>query len=180
MNYSIRKAALSDRSAIQNLIAASARGLSRAHYDDSQIEAAVSEVFGVDTDLIDDESYFVAETDSGQLAGCGGWSRRRNLYGGDQFENRNSEMLDPRVEPARIRAFFVHPDFARHGIGRAMLAHCESDAAAHGFSSLELMSTLPGIALYEACGYRQAETFELELGQAIKLPLVRMYKTLTI
>jgi GNAT superfamily N-acetyltransferase len=178
VNYSIRKAVLSDRAAIQELIAASARGLSRAHYDDVQIEAAISVVFGVDTDLIDDETYFVAETNFGQIVGCGGWSRRKTLFGGDQFGNRDSEMLDPRTEPARIRAFFVHPDFSRQGIGRSILSHCESDAEAHGFQSLELMATLPGIALYEACGYLWDEPFELELGQDIKLPLVKMSKRL--
>ena len=180
MNYSIRKAVLSDRAAIQELIAASARGLSRTHYDDVQIEAAISVVFGVDTDLIDDETYFVAEANFGQIIGCGGWSRRKTLFGGDQFGNRDSEMLDPRTEPARIRAFFVHPDFSRQGIGRAILSHCESDAEAHGFQSLELMATLPGIALYEACGYLRDEPFELELGQDIKLPLVKMYKRLDL
>jgi GNAT superfamily N-acetyltransferase len=179
LDYTIRKAVLSDRAAIQELIAASARGLSRTHYDDSQIEAAISSVFGVDTDLIDDETYFVAEGSSGQFIGCGGWSRRRTLYGGDQFGSRDSEVLDPGTDPARIRAFFVHPDFSRQGIGRAIPSLCESDAQAHGFQSLELMATLPGIALYEACGYLRDEPFELELGQDIKLPLVKMYKRIS-
>jgi len=178
VSYSIRRAVLADPEAIQDLIAASARGLSRIHYDDAQIEAAVSEVFGVDTDLIDDETYFVAETDSGQLVGCGGWSRRKNLYGGDQFADRNSERLQPGIEPARIRAFFVHPDFAWQGIGRSLLSTCEGDALAHGFQSLELMATLPGIPLYEAEGYVQGQTFDLELSHGIILPLIKMTKSL--
>lgn len=175
MDYLIRKAVLSDRAAIQELIVASARGLSQTHYTDAQIEAAISEVFGVDTDLIEDETYFVAEA-NGKLVGCGGWSRRQTLFGGDQFGSRDSKLLDPRTEPGRIRAFFVHPNFARQGIGRAILACCEADARAHSFKSLELMATLPGIALYEACGYFKDEPFELELGQDITLPLVKMYK----
>ena len=178
MNYSIRKAVLTDRAAIQDLIAGSARGLSRGYYDDSQIEAAVRVVFGVDTDLIDDETYFVAETNSGELIGCGGWSRRKNLYGGDQYETRNSETLQPGIEPARIRAFFVHSNHARQGIGRAILTTCERDAFAHGFQSLELMATLPGVPFYEVEGYVKGEPFYLELDEGITLPLIRMTKRL--
>jgi len=178
VNYSIRKAVLADRPAIQELIAASARGLSRTYYDDAQIEAAVSEVFGVDSDLIDDETYYVAETISGQLIGCGGWSRRKALFGGDQFASRDSEMLQAGTEPGGIRAFFVHPDCARQGIGRAILSTCERDALAHGFQSLTLMATLPGVPLYEAEGYIQDQPFDLELGQGVILPLIKMNKHL--
>jgi GNAT superfamily N-acetyltransferase len=137
-------------------------------------------VFGVDTDLIDDETYFVAETNSGQLIGCGGWSRRRNLYGGDQYEIRNSEMLQPGIEPARIRAFFIHPDYARQGIGRAILTTCERDAFAHGFQTLELMATLPGVPLYEVEGYVKDEPFDLDLDEGITLPLIKMTKHLKL
>src|SRR6185436_15604432 len=108
MGYSIRKAKLEDRSDIQQLIAESARGLSRAHYSDAQIEAAIATVFGVDTSLIDDGTYFVVE-ETGQLIGCGGWSKRRTLYGGDQFADRDVSYLDPDSDPAKIRAFFIHP-----------------------------------------------------------------------
>ncbi|MBD0326825.1 MAG: GNAT family N-acetyltransferase, partial [Pyrinomonadaceae bacterium] len=143
MSIILRKANFDDRPAITQLIELSARALSRDDYSDEQIEAAINEVFGVDSDLIHDETYFVAEV-SGALVGCGGWSRRRTLFGGDQFAKRESTELDPRCEAARIRAFFIHPEWARKGIGRAILEKCEAEARASGFQSLELMATLPG------------------------------------
>ena len=177
MGYSIRKARLDDRNNIQQLIAESARGLSRADYSDAQIEAAIATVFGVDTDLIEDGTYFVAE-DGGVLIGCGGWSRRRTLFGGDQFTERDASYLDPKSEPAKIRAFFIHPGHARKGVGRAILNRCEDEAAAHGFRAMELMATLPGVKFYEACGYLGQGDFDLELGEAVKLGLVPMRKSL--
>lgn len=175
MDYSIRKATLDDRGGIQQLIAESARGLSRGHYNDAQIEAAIVTVFGVDTDLIEDGTYFVAESE-GVLVGCGGWSRRRTLFGGDQFTARDASYLDPAADPGKIRAFFVHPDHARKGIAQAILARCESEAAAHGFRAVELMATLPGVKFYEACGYSGQGTYELELTDGVKLELVPMRK----
>ena len=177
MAFHLRQAVLTDRSKIQNLIAASARGLSRAHYNDSQIEAAVATVFGVDTDLIDDGTYFVAE-EAGNFLGCGGWSRRRTLFGGDQFSSRDENYLDPASEPAKIRAFFVRPDQARKGIARAILSRCETEAAAHGFRALELMATLPGVDFYAACGYAAQGCYELSLGEDVRLELIPMRKEL--
>ena len=153
MDYTLRKATLDDRPAIEELIKLSARGLSRADYSDEQIEGAIRTVFGVDTNLIEDDTYFVVESD-GELIGCGGWSKRRTLFGGDQYTTRDESELDPKTEPARIRAFFVHPEHARKGIARAILAACESEAKAAGFCALELMATLPGIKFYEANGYQ--------------------------
>ena len=170
----IRKATIDDRDAIESLIAESARGLSRRHYSDTQIEAALATVFGVDSDLIEDGTYFVVE-DSGVLLGCGGWSKRKNLFGGDRYELRDASYLDPELEPARIRAFFVNPVHARKGIGRMLLAHCESEARAQGFRTLELMSTLPGIEFYKSCGYVQTGTFALDL-DGVKLELMPMRK----
>lgn len=175
MAYSIRKASLADRDAIQQLIAESARGLSRKYYDDAQIEGAIASVFGVDTTLIDDGTYFVVESEQG-LIGCGGWSRRRTLFGGDQYETRDTSYLDPASEPAKIRAFFIHPDHARKGVGRALLDRCESEAAAHGFRVLELMSTLPGVKFYQSCGYVERGDFHLDLRENVKLELVPMRK----
>ena len=143
-----------------------ARALSAADYTTEQVEGALRGAFGVDTQLIRDGSYFVIEAGS-KLAGCGGWSRRRTLFGGDQFSNRDTNELDPRTEAAKIRAFFIHPNFARQGIARAILARCESEARANGFRSLELISTLPGIKLYEACGYEKAEPIEYEVDGVI-------------
>ena len=177
MDYIIRKAVLDDRQAIERLIVESARALSLEDYSEQQIEAAISTVFGVDTDLILDGTYFVAES-SGVLIGCGGWSKRRTLFGGDQFASRDSSELDPKVEAAKIRAFFVHPQCARKGVGRAILAACESAASAYGFRSLELMATLPGLKLYRACGYEGDERVEYEIGEGVHIEFVPMRKDL--
>jgi GNAT superfamily N-acetyltransferase len=177
MDYIIRKANLGDRQAIEQLIALSARGLSREDYSERQIEAAVTTVFGVDTDLILDGTYFVADR-SGVLIGCGGWSKRRTLFGGDRYAVRDSSELDPRSERAKIRAFFVHPECARKGIGRAILSACESEARDCGFRSLELMATLPGVKLYEACGYEGDGRVEYEIGDGVRIELVPMRKEL--
>ncbi|HWF88407.1 MAG TPA: GNAT family N-acetyltransferase [Pyrinomonadaceae bacterium] len=173
----IRKATMDEREAIKQLIAASARLLSREHYSDQQIEAAIATVFGVDTDLIEDGTYFVAEID-GQLAGCGGWSKRKTLFGGDQYSSRDAAYLDPRSEPAKIRAFFIHPDHARKGLARAILTRCEDEARAHGYRALELMSTLPGIEFYKSCGFVETGNFDLDLTDKVKLELVPMRKEL--
>jgi len=171
----IRKANIEEREAIQQLIAESARLLSREHYSDAQIEAAIITVFGVDTDLIDDGTYFVAEIER-QLAGCGGWSKRKTLFGGDQYMSRDAGYLDPQSEPARIRAFFIHPDHARKGIARAILSRCEDEARAQGFRALELMATLPGIEFYKSCGFVETGDFALDLTDTVKLELVPMRK----
>lgn len=173
----IRKATIEDRSKIQELIAASARGLSREHYDDTQIEAAIANMFGVDTDLIEDGTYFVAEIE-GELVGCGGWSRRRTLFGGDQYTTRDRGYIDPATDPARIRAFFIHPDHARKGIALAILTRCETEAAAHGFRAMELLSTLPGVKFYKACGYTEEGHIDLDLTENVKLGFVPMRKEL--
>ena len=177
MDYIIRKANLDDRAAIERLIMASARNLSRGDYSEQQIEAALRTVFGVDTNLILDGTYFVAES-LGTLIGCGGWSKRRTLFGGDQFAVRDSSELDPQTEPAKIRAFFIHPDYARKGIGRAILSRCESEARAYGFRSLELMATLPGLKLYRDCGYEGVERVEYEIEEGVRIEFVPMRKDL--
>lgn len=173
----IRQATIEDREPIKQLIAESARILSRAHYNDAQIDAAIAVVFGVDTTLIEDGTYFVAEI-SGTLAGCGGWSRRKTLFGGDQYSSRDTGYLDPDSEFAKIRAFFIHPDHARKGIARAILARCEDEARAQGFRGLELMSTLPGVDFYKSCGFSERGTFDLELTNGVKLEFVPMQKQL--
>lgn len=177
MSYIIRKATLADCPAIEQLIVASARGLSRADYSREQIEGAIRTVFGVDTNLILDGTCFVADND-GELIGCGGWSKRRTLFGGDQYATRDAAELDPKTEAAKIRAFFIHPEHARKGIARAILGRCEAEAKAAGFQSLELMSTLPGIKLYEACGYQSADRVELDVGEGATIELLPMRKDL--
>jgi GNAT superfamily N-acetyltransferase len=176
-DYVIRKATLQDREAIQHLIAQSARLLSRDHYHDIQIESAIETVFGVDTDLINDGTYFVAEHADG-LVGCGGWSKRKTLFGGDQFTDRASGMLDPATEPAKIRAFFIHPQHARKGIAGLILEYCEKEARAGGFQALELMATLPGVPFYHAAGFTSQKPFELELREGVVLELISMRKEL--
>jgi len=177
MDYTLRKANLEDREAIEQLIVESARNLSREDYSEQQIEAAILTVFGVDTDLILDGTYFVAES-SGMLIGCGGWSKRRTLFGGDRFASRDSSELDTKLEAAKIRAFFVHPEYARRGVGRTILAACESEARAYGFRSIELMATLPGLKLYKACGYDGDRRVEYEIGDGVNIEFVPMRKDL--
>jgi GNAT superfamily N-acetyltransferase len=177
MNYILRKATLDDRAAITQLIIESARSLSRDDYSDQQIEGAIATVFGVDTNLIIDGTYFVADS-NGELIGCGGWSKRKTLFGGDQYTSRDASHLDPQTEPAKIRAFFIHPEHARKGIARAILTACETEAKAAGFQALELMSTLPGIKLYEACGYSGDNRVELEVAKGVTIGLLPMRKEL--
>lgn len=175
MEYGIRRATLEDRAALERLIGESARGLSRGDYSDEQVEAALASVFGVDTDLIRDGTYYVAEA-AGEPIGCGGWSKRKTLFGGDRFAARDSGYLDPAQEPAKIRAFFVHPEWARKGVAAAILETCEREAQAQGFRSLELMATLPGVKLYAARGYEAEEQVEYEIADGVTIEFVPMRK----
>jgi len=176
MSIILRQARLDERAEIEQLIAAAARGLSRADYTDEQIEAAIASVFGVDTDLIVDGTYFVAA--AGILVGCGGWSKRKTLFGGDRYSDRESGYLDPDCDAAKIRAFFVHPDWARKGIGRAILQRCELEAQASGFRSVELMATLPGVKLYRACGYTGSDRVAYTISNGVRIEFIPMSKTI--
>jgi N-acetylglutamate synthase-like GNAT family acetyltransferase len=179
MNYSIRKATLNDQAEIEQLIAESVRGLSNQDYDERQIELSIKTVFGVDTELIADETYFVVESDEKQIIGCGGWSKRKTLYGASVYsQSRDSELLNPEKDAAKIRAFFIHPDFARKGIGKAILEACEREAKAHGFTSAEMMATLPGVKLYAVCGYEGSEKIKVPVGEGIEIECVKMRKML--
>jgi len=152
MSARIRKATLADVAAIEELIATSARALGRGDYTAEQIEAALLGVWGVDTEIIRDGTYFVGEVGDA-LVLCGGWSRRATLFGGDAHAQRESRLLSPHTDAARIRAFFVHPDWARRGLGSRLLALCEREARAAGFVAAELVATLPGQRLYARHGY---------------------------
>jgi GNAT superfamily N-acetyltransferase len=174
--FSIRRARLADIPALQSLIAVSARALSRQDYTPEQIEGALRGAFGVDTQLIRDGSYFVIESGA-RLAGCGGWSRRRTLFGGDARADRDAAELDPARDAAKIRAFFIHPDFARRGLGTRLLERCEADAIAHGFGRLELMATLPGVRLYAARGYHGTAHVDWPLGDGLSIRFLPMSKT---
>ncbi len=150
MAITIRLAAMEDVSALQELIAESVRTLSLPYYSPRKIDSALIHVFGVDRQLIRDETYFVAESD-GQIVGCGGWSKRKTLFGGDQAQAaRVDELLNPETDAARVRAFYVHPKWSRRGIGTEILKACEEAASESGFTTLELIATLPGEPLYSS------------------------------
>lgn len=172
----IRLATLNDIDVLNNLIQASVRGLSREEYSPDEIDGGLQDIFGVDTRLIQDETYYVIEDERDTIVACGGWSKRRTLYGGNQFIDREDELLIPTTDPAKIRAFFVHPDHARKGYGRMLLRYCEQQAQGHGFSSFEMMATLPGVKLYEKCGYlKDSETYR-HLSNGCTLGFFKMQK----
>lgn len=173
----IRRATAEDLPALKALIPLSARVLSRGYYSEEQTEGAIRYVFGPDSRLIADGTYFAAEED-GALAGCGGWSRRRTLFGGDQMKSAEDPLLDPATEAARIRAFFVHPAFARRGVGSAILGACMDAARAAGFRRMELASTLPGVPLYEAFGFEKREPIDVPMPDGVVLPVIRMERAL--
>jgi GNAT superfamily N-acetyltransferase len=173
----LRKATIADTPALNALIARSARGLSTGDYRAQQIEGALRGAFGVDTQLLTDETYFVVE-DAGQIVGCGGWSFRSTLFGGDARAGRNSSVLNPNTQPAKIRAFFVDPGHARRGIGSLLLDHCESQARAYGYAEVELMATLPGARLYAARGYVASPLVHFDVGSGENIEFIPMRKTL--
>ena len=142
------------------------------------MDAAIGPVFGVDRQLITDQTYYVAAT-NGLIVGCGGWSRRKAMFGGDQHHLGSHESLAPAIDPARIRAFFVHPAWVRRGIGSAILAKCETEIMAAGFQKAELVATLTGEALYAAFHYQVIERYEVPMPGGLLLPVVRMSKQLT-
>lgn len=179
----LRAALHPDVPVIQDLIKESVRGLSVGFYDPAQIEVAIAQVFGVDTQLIDDGTYFVIEENADaarRLVAAGGWSARRTLFGGDQMKQTANPLLDPATEPARIRAFFVHPDMARRGLARMLFAQCENDARTAGFREFVLMATLPGQPLYRSLGFTDMEAVELPMTGGVVLPLVRMIKAIDV
>jgi GNAT superfamily N-acetyltransferase len=175
VQYQLRTATHADRAALRTLIERSARELGAADYRPEQIEGALQGAFGVDTQLIDDGTYFVAEA-AGRLVGCGGWSWRRTLFGGDSHSARNASELDPRTDAAKIRAFFIDPDYARRGIGRALLQRCEAEARERGFTRFELMGTLPGVRLYQALGYVPGELMHYPVAPGVTIEFVPMHK----
>jgi GNAT superfamily N-acetyltransferase len=178
MSYRLRAATPADEFELKELIARSIRALGLDDYSSDQIEAALTGAFGLDTSLIRDGTYFVAITDTGEIVGCGGWSRRRTLFGSDSRGSRDDTLLDPRSEPAKIRAFFIDPNHARRGIGRAILERSEAQAIRAGFSALELMATLPGRRLYEKCGYVARDAVQIPLQGDLQITFVPMRKDL--
>lgn len=182
MTISLRLANAQDIPVLRGLIEASVLGLQGGDYSLAQLERALKTVYGVDTQLISDGTYFVAEAREDSpgsqtvIVGCGGWSRRRTLYGGDQWVGREDSLLDPAVDAAKIRAFFVHPEWTRRGVGGMILEACEEAALAAGFRRLEMGATLTGVPFYLAKGYEVLEKSEVPMGDWLTLPIVRMGK----
>jgi N-acetylglutamate synthase-like GNAT family acetyltransferase len=188
MTTRIRQATSADVPVLRDLIEASVRGLQAQDYSPSQIDGALATVYGVDTQLIADGTYLVVENVGATapvvleappaplIVGCGGWSKRKTLYGGDQWTGREAALLDPTHDAAKIRAFFVHPAWARRGIGTMILNACESAARAAGFTRFEMGATLTGVPLYQARGYVVLENLEVPLANGETLPIVRMEK----
>ena len=174
-NWKLRLAGEGDIPALERLIPLSVRSLQAAYYSPAQMEAALGPVFGVDRQLILDGTYFVAVHEN-QIVGCGGWSRRKAMFGGDRNRTEEDALLDPAREPARIRAFFVHPAWARRGIGRSILASCETAIFTAGFQTAELVATLAGEPLYSAFDYVVVERYEVPMSGGEVLPVVRMAK----
>lgn len=174
---SIRLATEADLPALKDLMAR-AIGELQAGFLTSEQLAASYEVMGLDSQLVADRTYFVVEA-QGALAGCGGWSRRATLFGGDHSKGRDAALLDPAVDSARIRAMYTHPDFTRRGVGRMILDACEAAARDEGFRRCEMAATLAGEPLYRACGYEVIEPFESVTSTGVAVPLKRMGKALT-
>jgi GNAT superfamily N-acetyltransferase len=176
----LRLATSADIPELGQLIEQSVRALSVGYYTGPQIESALRYVFGPDTQLIADQTYYVAEGTAGKLIAAGGWSRRRTLYGGDQMKGTTDPPLEPTAEAARLRAFFVSPAWARRGLGRQLFERCAADAARAGFRTLELMATLPGEPLYLALGFVPLERSVVALPDGEVLPVVRMARPLSL
>jgi GNAT superfamily N-acetyltransferase len=177
LTLTLRLATLEDVPRLERLIDLSVRGLSEGYYSPAQVESGIRYVFGPDSQLIRDGTYFCVEAPD-EIVGCGGWSRRKTHYGGDQVHREDDGFLDPREEPARIRAFFVHPAWARRGIGRMLLDASSSAAQAAGFGSLTLSATLPGEPMYRACGFSVVARKDVQLPDGVHLTVVQMQRAL--
>ncbi|QBE66238.1 GNAT family N-acetyltransferase [Pseudoduganella lutea] len=173
----LRRATQDDVPALEALIARSGIALSAGFYTEEQAQAVTHHIFGVDTQLIRDGTYFLIEHD-GKPVACGGWSRRATLFGADRAKAAADPLLDPATQAGRIRAFFVEPSMPRQGLGTRLLRHCEAEAAQAGFRALEMAATLPGVPLYRSAGYVTVEEFALSLPGGVSVPLARMHKRL--
>ena len=187
--FALRLATEEDVPALNKLIEASVRGLQAGDYTAAQIDGALGTVLGLDTQLIRDRTYFLAESignlnspnqdaevRSPTIAGCGGWSKRKTLFGADRGPGREPELLDPATDAAKVRAIFVHPEFARQGLGSQILAHVETEALAAGFRRYEMGSTLTGVPLYQLKGYVEVRRIAVPLSNGEALPVVKMVK----
>lgn len=178
MHFTFRKAELRDVAKLEILIEQSCRHINSDFYSTKEIEAALGKVWTVDKDLIADKTYWVVENIDHEIIGCGGWSKRNLLFGKRETTSSNNQELNPETDSARIRAFFVHPDYKRMGIGKSLLEICEKEAQMMGFKSLELVATLSGEKLYASFGYLVKKEYEIDLGNGITNKVVAMYKSL--
>ena len=182
LSFAIRPAVVGDVPVLRGLIDASVRRLQSGDYSSAQIDSALRTVFGVDSQLVADGTYLLVETvlvdpeKKPIIVACGGWSKRKTLYGGDRWRDRQDDMLDPKTDAAKIRAFFIHPDWARQGIGTLLLDACESAARACGFTRFEMGATLTGAKLFEKRGYVLVERINVPLEGEITLPIIHMVK----
>jgi N-acetylglutamate synthase-like GNAT family acetyltransferase len=177
-NWHARLASDHDITLLTELIPLASRILQAPYYTAAQIQSALGPIFAVDRQLIRDGTYFVIEQNS-TIIGCGGWSKRKSLYGGDSGRPTEDSMLDPRFDAARIRAFFVHPAWARRGIGKSILKACETAIISAKFHKADLVATLAGEPLYAAFGYSVVERYEIPMANGLTLPVVRMSKSFT-
>jgi GNAT superfamily N-acetyltransferase len=177
MDWALRLAREEDIAALESLIEQSVRELQATFYSPAQLDGALGTVFGVDRQLIRDQTYFVVEQE-GALIACGGWSKRESLFGSDAARARDDALLDPARQPARIRAFFVHPRHARRGLGRAILRACDEAVRKAGFNKVELVATLAGLDFYRASGYTEGERYAVPLVNGLSLPVVSMTRNL--
>jgi N-acetylglutamate synthase-like GNAT family acetyltransferase len=178
MDLIFRKAKITDTGSLENLIKKSAISINSAYYSKTQINAALGNAWTVDQQLISDNTYWIVENLEGVVVGCGGWSKRKLLFGKNDSLHSSCDELTPGIDSARIRAFFVHPDFTRIGIGKRLLEKCENEAKSLGFESLELVATLSGEKLYAANGYVPLRSYDIDLGNGITNKVVAMYKSL--
>ena len=181
-SFAIRPAVAADVPFLRDLIDASVRRLQSGDYSAAQIDSALRTVFGVDSQLIADGTYLLVETvpadpeKKSMIVACGGWSKRKTLYGGDRWRDRQDDMLDPATDAAKIRAFFIHPDWARQGIGTLLLNACESAAREAGFTRYEMGATLTGVKLFQKRGYVAVERMDVPLEDDITMPVIHMVK----
>ncbi len=178
MNFTFRKAKVTDIDNLEILIEKSAKSINATYYSEIEINAALGNAWAVDKQLITDETYWIVENSNGEVVGCGGWSKRKLLFGKSDTINALDNELIPGIDSARIRAFFVHPDFIRMGIGKELLKKCEAEATSLGFNSLELVATLSGEKLYACNGFTSKKYYEVDLGNGITNKVVSMYKKL--
>lgn len=177
MKFTYRKAKLSDVENLEKLIESSARNVNKHYYSESEINAALGNVWTVDEQLIQDNTYWIVENQDGKVVGCGGWSKRKLLFGKNEKAAPQDKLI-PGIDAARIRAFFVDPNFTRMGIGKEILKKCEQEAILYGFDKMELVATLSGEKLYSANGYVPLKAYEIDIGNGITNEVISMYKSL--